>query len=64
MKRNNVQLKKWEAALDEKQKLAKQLKSAMAEEKIQVTRQNEFPDVIYIADTPEPADASIAPTID
>jgi hypothetical protein len=40
MKRNNVQLKKWEAALDKKQKFAKQLKSAMAEEKTQVTQQN------------------------
>jgi hypothetical protein len=38
MRRNNVLLKKWEAVLDEKQKLAKQqLNSAMAEEKIQVT---------------------------
>jgi hypothetical protein len=41
MRRNNVQLKKWEAALDEKQVLAKQqLNSAMAEEKIHVTQQN------------------------
>jgi hypothetical protein len=41
MRRNNVLLKKWEAALDEKKKLAKQqLNSAMAEEKIQVTLKN------------------------